>query len=695
MKKDFLQLADEYTREGDLDSLEKLIHKISAVDRSAEKMYITACLNFLKGSLSEALGLCEKILPAKPQDKILLCKVLLLKARILQREGEYVASNRNLDRCFSIMSRKDRMLGDIWNAKGVNYWMLGKLERAKQCYRKASHLSKISNNIALFLKSSINLGIVPLRQGNFFEAKVYLHNALELCEKEHAKRLMIYAMLNIGELYWQNGEWKTGKEILIRCSGLAREAGLNYEEGAAYWVYGSILRDEHDYAKAKEYYNKSLELLSKSMSYTEKLYVYLNMGVMARLQGNCKQAMGLFNKVQTIMNETGEKLDQGYLFMEMALSLWLLGEKRSALSYLKKGIEKSRDRKYENTIGRFIQYFIQKDKRVEYFKGFDSVLKVCWKHSYDTIILRERDLFLPMVCEYALKRKRAVVPRMLILRLVTSDERLVDFLMKHESTKCQEIGLSMVEKLRLDHLKSDVQGYIWDSKPRLAKKAVAVLESLEHKSVPALKINFFGRFEILKDNNTRVIIPRKKVLDLYKILLLNYRKTMLRDKIMEMLWPGERPEKSFSSLRQLIFLLRKTLHEYGFDAENMIHRDVGFYEFRYPGQWLDIDLFNFNQLAEQGDKEWRKDNKKEAVTLYERAFELYRGPLLADNIYDAWSETYRLEARDRYARIITRIMNMLMITDKEKAEDFIQAAINKDPEISVSRVKPQKNDSIL
>lgn len=687
MKKDFLQLADEYTREGDLNALEKLSHKISPTDHPAEQMYVTACLDFLKGKLSETLGLCEKILPITSKNKVFLCKVLLLKSRVLQREGEYVASNRNLDRCFTVMGGKDRMLGDIWNAKGVNYWMLGKLERAKQCYRKASHLSKISNNTALFLKSSINLGIVPLRQGNFFEAKVYLHNALQLCEHEHATRLQIYAMLNLGELYWQNGEWKIGQDILTKCRHLAQEAGLNYEEGAAFWIQGSILRDEHDYDRAKEYYSKSLKLLEKSMSYTEKLYVYLNMGVMARLQGNYKRALELLNKAQTIMNDTGEKLDEGYLLMEMGFSLWLLDEKQSAQTYLKKGLEKTNNRKYENTIGRFIQHYIQKEKGCDYLRGFDSLLKICWKHGYDTVLLRERELLLPILCEYALKRKRTVMPRMLLLRLVTNDERLIDFLMKHKSVSCQEIGLSMVEKLKLVHFKKDVQERIWHVKPRIAKKAVTVLESLEHKAVPFLKIRLFGRFEIFKDNNTRVLFTRKKVQDLFKILLLNYRQTVLKDKLMEILWPDERPEKSFSSLRQIIFLLRKSLHEYGFDAENMIHREVGVYEFRYPGQWLDIDLFRFNEIVEHGDKHWRDGNKSEAIKIYENAFDLYRGPLLAENIYDAWNETYRLEARDRYARIITRIMNTLVVSDKGKAEDFLQMAIKKDPEISVSTQK--------
>ncbi len=684
MEKDFLQLADEYTREGNLNALEKLTHKINVTDQPAEQMYVSACLYFLKGKLSEALGFCEKILPISSKNKVLLCKVLLLKSRVLQREGEYVASNRNLDRCFTVMHGKDRMLGDIWNAKGVNYWMLGKLERAKQCYRKASYLSKKSNNTALFLKSSINLGIVPLRQGNFFEAKVYLHNALQLCEHEHATRLQIYAMLNIGELYWQNGEWKIGQDILTKCRHLAQEAGLNYEEGAAYWIHASILRDEYDYDKAKEYYSKSLKLLEKSMSYTEKIYVYLNMGVMARLQGDYKQSLELLNKAQTIMNETGEKLDEGYLLMETAFSLWLLGEKQSAQTYLKRGIEKTLDRKYEHTIGRFIQYYIQEQKGGDYLKGFDSLLKICWKHGYDTILMREREFFLPMVCEYALKRKRAVMPRMLLLRLVTNDEKLVDFLMKHKSVKCQEIGLSMVEKLRLEHFKDEVQERIWHLKPGIAKKAVSVLESLEHKSVPYLKIKLFGRFEILKDDSTRVLIARKKVQDLLKILLLNYHQTVLRDQLMEMFWPGERPEKSFSSLRQVIFLLRKSLHDHGLDAENMIHREFGVYEFRYPKQCLEIDLFSFNDIIEQGDKQWRDENTTEAVKTYEKAFDLYRGPLLGENLYDAWSETYRLEARDQYTRIVTRIMNTILPSDKERAAEFLQAAIRKDTEISVS-----------
>jgi two-component SAPR family response regulator len=317
-------------------------------------------------------------------------------------------------------------------------------------------------------------------------------------------------------------------------------------------------------------------------------------------------------------------------------------------------------------------------------KGLDSLLKICWKHGYDTILLREKEFFLPIVCEYALKRKRAVVPRMLLLRLVTNDEGLIDFLLKHESVKCQEIGLSMVEKLRLERFKDDVQERIWHLKPKIAKKAVTVLESLEQKAVPYLRIRLFGRFEAFKDDSTRVLIARKKVGDLFKILLLNYEQSVLRDKLMEMLWPGERPEKSFSSLRQVIFLLRKSLQECGFDAENIIHREVGIYEFRYPRQWLDIDLFSFNDTIEKGDKQWRDKNTREAVRLYERAFELYRGPLLADNLYDAWNETYRLEARDRYARIVARIMNTILLSDKERAGEFLQLAIRKDPEISVS-----------
>src|SRR4030042_1423976 len=364
MAEDILMLGEEYAKSGNLVELEKIIHQLDAHNSLYGSLYLSAYLQFLRGELSQAIILCDKITNvASAKDKSLFCKIFLLRSRILQRQGEYVHSNRILRKCFDLANNKSHLTGEIWNSKGVNFWMLGKLENAKQCYQKARHLAKKSKEMTLFLKSSINLGIVPLRQGNFFEANIYLRNALQLCERQKDRRLRIYAMLNLAELCWQKGDWDEGKDILDRCAKLAIESGFTFEQGAAYWIHGSILRDEQNFDKACGFYRKSLELLEKGMSYTEKLYVYFNMGILERMRGNYQKALDLMSKAQTIMNETGEKLDEGYLLLKMGLVLWLLNEKYFSLKYLKKGIEKTESRRFENTIGKLALFYINSNDR--------------------------------------------------------------------------------------------------------------------------------------------------------------------------------------------------------------------------------------------------------------------------------------------------------------------------------------------
>lgn len=683
MFEELVRQGEECVKKGDVVTLEQIIRTLSKVPSSNEYLYLSAYLQFLKGRLSKALELCEKIEPSfrKGQSQGLICKALLLKATILRREGEYTNSNRTLDRCFKVIQGDTFMLGDIWNSKGVNFWMLGKFEKAKQCYRKARYLSQRSKEMSVFLKSSINLGIVPLHQGHFFEADVYLRNALELCEKEQEKRLRIYALLNLGELCWKKGDWKLGKELLAGCKESAIEFSLTYEEGASYWILANILRDGYNFEEAYRVYNRALELLEKSMSYTEKLYVYLNMGVLERLRGNYQTALNLLNRAQTIMEQTGEKLDEGILLIETGMVLWFLRERQSSLKYLNRGIAKTKNRKYERTIGELFRFYIRKQRGSEDAKLFDGLLRRCWKYGYDTILLRERQIFLPLLCEYLLMRKRSTLPKMILFRLVTNHEELINFLLEHRSVRCQEVALSAIEKLGLGHLKSKVQNKIWALRPRIAHKAVAVLETLEQKPLPSLAIKLFGKFEITKDDDTLLSLSRKKMKDLLKILILYYRKPILREQLMEMLWPGEVPEKSFNSLRQLIFLLRRAFDEFGFNGSAVIHHETGLYEFRYPAQRLEVDLFRFHDEIKNGDLLFNSGREDVGVIHYNTAIELYRGPLLSENLYDAWVEVHRLNARDMYRRVVLKACDFLRGRDPEKAEAIFKKACYTEPEL--------------
>lgn len=683
MQSDKITQGEIYAKRGDIEGLSRIIALVSPDSEPETHNYLTAYMHFLKGELPEALRHCDRSDPdlAYASTRDLMCKILLLKATILRRQGEYAHSNRVLDRSFRIAERDNDMLGDIWNARGVNYWMLGKFELAKQCYRKACHISKTSENVSLFLKSSINLGLVPLHQGNFFEANVYLNNARELCRREHEKRLELYALLNLGELCWKSGEWQEAERMLTECRQSAIEASLKYEEGAACWLLGNVFRDNHAYDQARVLYNDAFRLLEASTSYAEQLYVYLHSGILERLQNKNKKALDLLHRAQAIMNDTGERLDEGYLLIEMGIVLWQMGEIRSAVKYLHRGIEKTRNRKFEQAIGELLLHCLTRETLGAKDRRFEHLIRRCWKSGFDTIFLRNRDVLLPVLCEYVMNRKRSTIPRMFLLRLVTKNDRLLQFILDHSSIYCQEAALTLISRLRIEQFKPAVQQRIWDLTPRIAKQAVATLESLEQKNLPSLHITLFGRFGAYVDGRTVITIKRKKVEDLLKILLLYFDQSILAEQIMELLWPNVPPANSFNSLRQTVFLLRRVFREYGFSSDTVIHRETGSYAFRYPAQRLSIDLVQFRQDMKQADFLWGGSDRDGAYVLYEKAVACYQGPLLTENRYDEWSRTYRLEARDMCARALSRMYEVLLAANKIQAESLLDQVVHIDPEI--------------
>jgi tetratricopeptide (TPR) repeat protein len=668
--------GEEYAERGDIEGLNEIVKRLSRDRSSNEYLYLSAYLRFLRGELSDALSLCEKCKSSHStrEEMRLFCKIALLKSTILRRLGEYVDSNRVLDRCFAIRKHGGFMLGTIWNSKGVNYWMLGKFTKAKHCYKKARYLAKRQKEMSLFLKSSINLGIVPLHQGDFFEAHVYLRNALELCEREKKKRLQIYAILNLGELYVKQGDWVTAKALMSHCSQLAIESGLSYEEGASYWIRGNIYRDEHNFEEACRLYHKSLLLLDKSLSHTEKLYVYLNQGILERMRGQYQKSLRLLGRAQSIMDETGEKLDEGYLLIEMGFVYWWLDEKQLAIRCLKRGIAKTHDMRYEHTIGNFFLHYINKQRHHLDDPRFDKIMRTCWKHGYDSVLARERHLLLPMLCEYILKRRRSILSKMVLLRLVNKYEVLIGFLLNNESARCQEVALMLIDKLQLETFRKEVKKKIWDLRPRVAKQAVTTLEKLEQQPVPSLMVRFFGKFEVIKDGHLYIEFTRRQVGNLFKLLVLHYKKVFLNEQLMEIFWPGASPATSHNSLRQVIFLLRKTFSEHGFDAGEIIHRDTGYYTFRYPHQRLRVDFFEFKETIEQADILWASKKLPSARAAYETAFALYKGTMLVENLYDGWSETYRLEARDMFTRCVSHLVTIYDQNAPEKAGGILSKA---------------------
>lgn len=128
-------------------------------------------------------------------------------------------------------------------------------------------------------------------------------------------------------------------------------------------------------------------------------------------------------------------------------------------------------------------------------------------------------------------------------------------------------------------------------------------------------------------------------------LMLHYRgQWILKDRIVDLVWPDFKPEKAVTNLHTSVYHIRKLLKAWGMDVA------VEFAQERYRlviGEVaLDVEQFmrGWRSEAVENEQEWES---REAVLA------LYRGDYLGEHHYD-WAETQRKELQTRYLQMELR-----------------------------------------
>ncbi len=165
---------------------------------------------------------------------------------------------------------------------------------------------------------------------------------------------------------------------------------------------------------------------------------------------------------------------------------------------------------------------------------------------------------------------------------------------------------------------------------------------------PRIAIRCFGTFEITIDGRTidPTTIPRRRVLQLLKILAVNHKCFVPRDMLMEWLWPDSDVGNRITQFYVIVHELRRLLDP-GNDPRQSrtIVRDGERYRLVLSDSvWLDIA--EFEQAVERGKQAEAAGDSLAAVNAYSRAAELYRGDLLQDEPYAEWCWDAREQLRE-------------------------------------------------
>lgn len=169
-----------------------------------------------------------------------------------------------------------------------------------------------------------------------------------------------------------------------------------------------------------------------------------------------------------------------------------------------------------------------------------------------------------------------------------------------------------------------------------------------------LKIFTLGRFELLKEERP-IRFSRKvqqKPLAMLKALMAFGGEEVREDQIVDALWPESDGDMAHRSFETTLHRLRQLMgiHDAVIRKEGCLTLDR-----RYC--WA--DTWAFQHLAEEVDAAWRKMPSelflKEAVSITQKAINLYRGAFLPKETSEPWTDSFRERLRNKFLRCVEKL----------------------------------------
>jgi|GEM_PF-451519 len=186
----------------------------------------------------------------------------------------------------------------------------------------------------------------------------------------------------------------------------------------------------------------------------------------------------------------------------------------------------------------------------------------------------------------------------------------------------------------------------------------------------AWRFHCFGRLRMIREG-IEAQAPawkRKKTKELLACLLLQPKYESPKDRVVELLFAGDEPEKAANKLYVAIHELKRTLflHLGHTDAVALKEGQV-----RLDERLIDYsDVEQYGTLARVGEQLWREDREL-ALEMFDRACQLY-DDLLPEMPYVDWLEPYRESLAERQSGMLRRLaLQASARDDLERAEFYI------------------------
>lgn len=215
---------------------------------------------------NKALEIAKKL-----NDKTILASALLSKANILSWRGETESSILTYNECLSLKKfLQIRTLGSIFSNLGAVYYETGDLAAGLEYQKKAIEQFEVYGKAMNLSIAHTHIAMIYLQMLDLISSEAACLQSIEYAKQDEYKRGIQMGQLILAELYARTG--RQSEACIMIKKTLFEFQKMNIEEGLNYEYAGRVFRIAKDFAQAKIFLQRGIEITHDYPIYQAALY---------------------------------------------------------------------------------------------------------------------------------------------------------------------------------------------------------------------------------------------------------------------------------------------------------------------------------------------------------------------------------------------------------------------------------------
>jgi two-component SAPR family response regulator len=532
-------------------------------------------------------------------DKLGLCAALRLEGMVLVNQGYYLQAIETLSQSITIAEtiNHPKSIADALMHLAIAEENLGKKDEAAAAYFRCFALYEQLRDKRGYARVANNLAAIYFNIGEYRNALEYLFESLNASEDLGLRHSQAASLANIGTVYGAMGEHATALGYELEGLSIYETIGDKRNISVCLNNVGNRYRALGDYANAIRYHRKGLATAETIGYQKEHSQAAWNLGVDYASMKDFGSAEPYFQVALAIAEQIGNKILTVEIQTGLASILVSKGDPAAAFVILEKA---------------------------------DALAKELGSKKNQLALLTE----LKRVHEQLGESEKSNAFR-------EQEHKLKEEIFGEEEKRKTK---ALIEKYELEKARRDAEKYGIPTN-ELTSFQEAIRISVEQKFMTSgvsqaqekkpIVIRTFGKFEVMLNGRrlSKEDWQRKKVRDVFKYLLIHYRKAVTNEELAEQLWQSSSREVA-AALKTTISHLRKALEPTlsAYQPSRYLTTQDHAYLLDF-GDEAEIDFVEFKRLLGAAKRETVDAKKK----ILKQAVQIYQGHFLNEDAFEDWA----------------------------------------------------------